>query len=208
VEGAPPRDLEAACREAARLLEAGAIVAHPTETVYGLAVDPWSEAAVGGLVRLKGREEGRGLILIAAEVDEVARLAAAPAPDALRAIAAAFWPGPLTVVLRPSGLAPRPALGPAGGLALRCTSDPVARALVRAFGRPVTSTSANLSGRPAAATAAEAAALGAGLALVLDGGARRSPAPSTLVDLTGAAPVVLREGAVPRAAVDRALGRA
>lgn len=192
-------------REAAAVIARGGIVAHPTETLYGLAADPWNEEALRRLVDLKGRESGKGLILIAADRDEVASLVLPGAHGAWLRLAERFWPGPLTLILPAGPRAPGGVLGKSGGVAMRISSDPLARRLVIAAGRPLTSTSANRSGEPPATSAAGvAAALGSGVDLVLDGGSREDSSPSTLVDLLGDRPRVLREGPIPARLVEEA----
>ncbi len=196
-----------ALREAVAVIRSGGIVVHPTETVYGLAVDPWNEGAVRRLVKLKGREVRSGLILMTASAGEALRLAASPAPAAVAALVRAFWPGPLTLVLSPGPEAPRAVLGKDGGLAVRFTSDPIAQVLVAAAGRALTSTSANLAGEAPAETAQRAVlTFGDRVDLVLDAGPRNARAGSTLLDLTGPAPRILREGELPRVRIEEVLG--
>jgi L-threonylcarbamoyladenylate synthase len=193
--------------EACGLLSRGAIVAHPTETVYGLAVDPWNAEAIGRLDRVKSRAAGRGYLLIAASTAQALRLAARPWPRPLEALAEAFWPGPLTIVVLPSPEAPETVHRGLAGVAVRVTSDPVAAGLVAACGRPLTSTSANRSGSPPARSAEEVlAALEGAIDLVLDGGRREGGLPSTLVDLTGPEPLLLRAGALSEERLRAALG--
>jgi L-threonylcarbamoyladenylate synthase len=201
-----PGGCGAALGEAARIVGRGGVVAHPTETVYGLAVDPWNAAAVARLVSFKGREGKSGLIVIVADLEQARTMMSSPTPPPFELLAAGFWPGPLTLIVPAAAGAPVPVLGPSGGIAIRLTSDPVARALIAAAGRALVSTSANLTGRPPAGTGAEAAAeLGDRIDLVLDAGPRSSSAPSTIVDLTGDRPTILREGAVPRSRIESAL---
>lgn len=198
----------AAMKAAAAALAGGGLVAHPTETLYGLAVDPWNEAALGRLAAVKGRKGSQGFILIAAGPEALLKLTRDPASAVLTELARAFWPGPLTLVLPPSSHAPRGAVGAGGGIAVRVTPDPVAQALILSFGRPVTSTSVNRAGEAPATTAGEVRSrLGGDVDLILDGGPRPGGVPSTLVDLTGERPVLLREGAVERARIEEIAGR-
>lgn len=197
----------AAFREAAAILSRGGLVAHPTETLYGLAVDPWNPEGLARLARLKGREAGAGFILIAADGAQAAGLVAQPPPALYAELSGAFWPGPLTLVIPPAPGAPAGVAGPGGGIAVRVTPDPVAQALLRSAGQALTSTSANRSGAtPASSAAGVLAALGEAVDLILDGGAREGGVPSTLVDLTGPAPRLLREGAVGRERLREATG--
>jgi len=202
---ASEREASAALREAAAVLARGGIVAHPTETLYGLAADPWNESALRRLVGLKGRDAGKGLILIAADRAQVRGLVAAGTPPLWERLASRFWPGPLTMILPAGESTPAGVLGPGGGVAIRISSDALATRLVAAAGRPLTSTSANLGGRPPATSAAGVvAALGDGVDLVLDGGPREASEPSTLVDLLGPAPRVLREGPIKTGLIEAA----
>jgi len=210
VRAVPPRgDWSAALDEAARVIGGGGIVVHPTETLYGLAVDPWNDRAVARLLELKGRQASAGLILLVESAEAARSLTRSDAGDQWLLLAREFWPGPLTLVLPASPSAPGSALGAEGGVAVRLSSDPVARALVRASGKPLTSTSANRSGGVPAATAAEAATLfGAEVDLLLDAGPRASGIPSTIVDLSGPVVRIVREGAVSRSAIETCLSRA
>lgn len=183
-------------RRAARLLADGRLVAYPTDTLYGLAVDPRRADAVERLFRAKGRPAAMAVPLIAASMEQVARDAGRLTPLA-RALAQRFWPGPLTLVVAASAaLSPR-LLGGGATVAVRVPDHAVARALAAALGHPVTATSANRSGAPPATTAAAAAeAVGRDLACVLDAGPSDGTSPSTIVDARGTAPLLLRPGAV------------
>ncbi len=169
-------------------LDAHGIVALPTETFYGLAVRPDDEIAVGRVFALKGRPAEKALLVVAASVEQLApwvRLA-----PLWRARLAAVWPAPLTVVVPRAGGA-----GTAGDtLAVRVPAHRLLRALLAQVG-PLTATSANRSGgAPCTDPGDVAAALGAGLAVLLDGGATAGGAPSTLLDLTAVPPRLLRAG--------------
>ena len=185
-----------AVRRAAKLLAAGGIVAYPTDTLYGLAVDPRRADAVERLFRAKGRPADMAVPLIAADLAQAARDAGRLTPLA-RALAERFWPGPLTLVVAASAaLNPRLLAGGAS-VAVRVPDHAVARALAATLGHPVTATSANRSGAPPATTAAAAAeAVAADLACVLDAGPAQVTTPSTIVDTRGAEPILLRPGAV------------
>ncbi len=193
-------------------LRAGGLVAYPTETLYGVGVDARSEAAVEALRAWKGRAADQPLSVLVPDAAALESLGCALGRDARR-LAAAFWPGPLTLVL---DCAARLAAGVAnGGLGVRCSPHPVARRLAERAAAagvgPVTSTSLNRTGAPPARTRAEARALCAsgpggaagGAPWLLD--APGSPEPggiaSTVVDARGGRLRVLREGAVPEAAL-------
>jgi L-threonylcarbamoyladenylate synthase len=186
---------------AAEVLRRSGVVAYPTDTLYGLAVDPGSAAAIAQLYRTKGREVDRAIPLIAADLAQI-EVRAGALPAVARRLAGSFWPGPLTLVIEAwPGLAD--ALhASAGTVAIRVPAHAVARGLARAFGGPVTSTSANRSGEPALTTAAAVgAAFPAGLDAVLDGGPSPGGPPSTIVDARGDTPRLVRAGAVPWARV-------
>jgi len=170
-------------------LAAHGVAALPTETFYGLAADPADAAAVARVFAIKGRDAGKALLVVVAGIEQAAGLAEID-PER-RAALAAVWPAPLTVVLP----ARRPLAAAAGSIALRVPAQPLLRALLARVG-PLTATSANRSGAPPCATAdAVRAALAADVDLVLDGGATPGGLASTLVDWTGARPLVLRAGA-------------
>jgi len=154
-------------RAAARIREGG-IVAYPTEAVYGLGCDPTNEAAVRRLLALKQRPEGKGLILLAAHVEQLAPFIA-PLTDALRARILPTWPGPVTWVVPVAAGTPRWLHGEHDSIAVRVTDHGVARRLCEAAGTALVSTSANRGDQPPARTADEVErALGADLDLILD----------------------------------------
>jgi len=185
----------AVIREAAEMVRGGLVVAYPTDTLYGLAVDPRNAAAVRRLYELKGRPEASPLTLVAAEMAH-ARAAGDLTADAER-LAARWWPGPLTIVVRARAILAPGML--AGGVTagIRIPDHPVAVALARDTGFCVTATSANRSGATAAATAAAVAAALPDVDAILDGGPSRGGAPSTIVDASARALALVREGAVP-----------
>jgi L-threonylcarbamoyladenylate synthase len=178
-------------------LRAGEVVAYPTDTLYGLAVDPRQAAAVERLFELKGRATGAAMPVIACDGDQV-EAQAGRLSDLDRRLGDRFWPGPLSLVIDawPS-LAPGVAASDAT-VAIRVPDHAIARAIARAFGHPVTATSANRSGERPAATADQAInALGAAVALVADGGSTAGGAPSTIVRVREGLVVLVREGAIP-----------
>src|SRR5437763_3278930 len=186
-----------AVAEAARLLRDGNLVAFPTETVYGLGGDATSEAAVARIVAAKGRPRFNPLIVHVPGLAEAEPLALfdARARDAARR----FWPGPLTLVLQRRASGGLSLLASAGldTVALRAPAHPVAQQLLRAAGKPIAAPSANRSGRVSPTIAAHVAAeLGSRVALILDGGACPVGLESTILDLTGPVPTLLRPGGV------------
>ena len=194
---------------AADMIRRGRIVAHPTETFYGLATDPFSREGVARLFEMKGRPRDRSLILLVSHADQAFDLAMAPGASRvwLDKLARAFWPGPLTLVLPIRRRLDCPALSGADTVALRVPSHPVAWQLARTTGQPITSTSANVTGRPPATSAVQIdPALGQHLDLTLDGGPTPGGAGSTLLELTGARPRILRAGKVAADAIAAVLG--
>ncbi len=188
-----PRE-EDAFRRAAALTAGGEAVAFPTDTCYGLGVDPSLPGAVDLLYRLKGRPAGKPVLLLIGEAGWAEKLWDNVDP-VTRALMDRFWPGPLTIVAPPGPGAPR--LPGAAGLALRLPGNPVTVRLLRFLGHPLTGTSANPAGLPPPASAAEAANyFGEGLTLVLDGGTSRVTGVSTMVEINGSDIRVMREGLV------------
>jgi L-threonylcarbamoyladenylate synthase len=198
---------EAAVAKAARCLAAGGLVAFPTETVYGLGADATNPAAIARLYQAKGRPAFNPLI---AHVDclEAARAIGELGPDAI-ALAWAFWPGPLTLVVPRAPHCSVAELATAGldTVALRVPAHPVAMALLQAFGKPVVAPSANLSGHVSPTTAAHVATdLKGRIDLIIDGGPVEVGVESTIVGCFEQ-PMLLRPGGVPRADIERVLGR-
>lgn len=192
--------------EAADLLRAGALVAIPTETVYGLAADARNDRAVAAIYAAKNRPAFNPLIVHLPDLAAVARLAVLT-PEAER-LAAAFWPGPLTLVLplRPdAGLSPLVTAG-LDTVAIRLPAHPVARALLTQAGIPVAAPSANPSGRVSPTRAEHVlAGLSGRIAAVLDGGPCAVGVESTILALDGP-PALLRPGGVAVEAIEAALG--
>jgi L-threonylcarbamoyladenylate synthase len=177
-------------------LQAGSIVAYPTDTLYGLAVDPRHRAAVLDLFDVKGRDRSQAMPLIAADASQAEVLAREWTPLAAR-LARHGWPGPLTLVVRASRDLPAELLGGRDTVAVRVPDASLARSLAWGIGHPITSTSANRSGHPAARTAdVVIRELGGAIAVVIDAGPSNLVVPSTIVDVTGEVPVLVRAGAV------------
>jgi len=176
------------------MIRDGLVVAYPTDTLYGLAVDPRNPEAVRRLYELKGRVEGSALTLIAADVAH-ARAAGEMTADAER-LAARWWPGPVTVVVRAHSILAREMLGGGVTVGVRIPDHAVAVALARDTRFCITATSANRSGAAAAATADDVAAGLPDVDAILDGGPSRGGAPSTIVDASARVVTLLRQGAV------------
>jgi L-threonylcarbamoyladenylate synthase len=187
---------EAVIAHAVALLRLGAVVSYPTDTLYGLAVDPRRDDAVERLYAVKSRDAAMAMPLIAGSLEQA--LAAGRFGPAEARLARAFWPGPLSIVVAASPLLSTRLVAADGTVAIRVPDHAVARALPLAFGFAVTATSANLSGAPAASDAdAVLATLANRIDAVLDAGPARGGAPSTIVQVADGAPRLLRAGAIP-----------
>jgi L-threonylcarbamoyladenylate synthase len=192
--------------EAARVLASGGLVAFPTETVYGLGADALNPRAVARIFEAKGRPADNPLIVHVADADALARLVT-EVPPAARTLIARCWPGPLTLVLSASPAVPEVTRGGAPTVAIRMPAHPVALMLIRAAACPVAAPSANRSGRPSPTTAQHVLAdLGDAIDLVLDAGPTPVGVESTVLDLTGPVPVVLRPGGVTVEMLQEILG--
>ncbi len=196
IGGDPSANL-AACVDAAAVISRGGVVSIPTDTLYGLAVDPFSSTAISRLFAVKGRTSERAVALIAADVEQViAQLGALP-PIARR-LAAAYWPGPLTLlVARPDSI-PAELTGGSDRVGVRVPADDVARELCRACGHLLTATSANRSGEPASDDPDHIADVFASsdVELLLDAGKTPGGPPSTIVSVVGDDVQLVRPGAI------------
>ena len=175
---------QAGLRRAAQLVRGGAVIAFPTDTVYGLGASADDEVAQKRIYQVKGRPVGMPLILMVAAESQLEGLV--HVDSRAEAYIRKWWPGPLTLILHAIG---------GGTLGVRIPKHDVALKLLRHAG-PLMTTSANLHGRDPAMNAEEAAAL-AGVMAVVDGGTAPGANASTVLDLTGPEPHVLREGAIP-----------
>jgi L-threonylcarbamoyladenylate synthase len=205
------RNLQSDQDAALAALRAGELAILPTETVYGLAADASNPAAVAKVFAAKGRPQFNPLIAHVADLAAAERIAVFD--DRARALAAAFWPGPLTLVLvGGEGRLPDTLRGPEGGFAVRHTSHAAVARLIERLDQPLTSTSANRPGEAPAAGPQQIESLfrasyEAGELLILDGGILGNVPPSTIVDCTTSNPTLIREGALPRDELRRAVGR-
>jgi L-threonylcarbamoyladenylate synthase len=185
----------AAIAAAIDVLRAGGVIAYPTDTLYGLAVDPRSDAAIARLFDVKQRDRRQAIPLIAADLEQAA-LACRLTGDALR-VARAFWPGPLSVVAEADRRLSSAVLSDDGTVAVRVPAHALARELASAFGFCITATSANVSGDPPTASAdVVVATLADRIDLLLDGGEAPGGPPSTIVAFRGGAPSLVRAGAI------------
>ncbi|HEY0201978.1 MAG TPA: L-threonylcarbamoyladenylate synthase [Burkholderiaceae bacterium] len=207
IDGTLPASIAAAVQE----LRAGELVGLPTETVYGLAADATSDAAVARVYAAKGRPADHPLIVHVADAAGIAYFAQG-VPAFAQRLVAAFWPGPLTLIVpRKVGVAGA-AAGGQDSIGLRCPAHPVAQALLRACAEAtppmhgLAAPSANQFGRVSPTTATHVQGEFSDSLLVLDGGPCQVGIESTIVDCTRGAPVLLRPGAITRAQIEAACG--
>ena len=192
-------------RDAADWIRHGGVVVFPTETFYGLAVDPRQPDAVAAVFDLKGRPTGMALPLVASSLGQVETLVGTLRGANAR-LAAEFWPGPLSLVLdAPASIAPA-VHGGTHTVAIRVPAHPMARALAEACGHPLTATSANRSGEPPVEDLTGIPLIAADRrVVVLDGGRTPGGAPSTIVDARVTPVRIIRNGAVPSDRVLRSI---
>ena len=181
---------------AADIIKNGGLVAIPTETVYGLGANGLDPSAVAKIFLAKGRPQDNPLILHVAEASQLDSLCHS-IPDSARLLAEKFWPGPLTMVLPARDIVPESTRAGLPTVAVRCPDHPVTREIIRLAGVPVAAPSANISGKPSTTSAAHVLHDHAGrIDAVVDGGASRVGVESTIVDLTGDKPRLLRPGGI------------
>jgi L-threonylcarbamoyladenylate synthase len=190
---------DASLRRAADLLAAGELVAFPTDTVYGVGAICWNETAVARLYTAKLRSLDKAIPILLADTADLALVARDLPPLALR-LGDEFWPGALTLVVPKGERVPFEVTSGGDTVAVRIPDHELTRALIRLAGAPLATTSANISGGPSPVTAQEVAAQLAGrIPMILDGGACPGGAASTVVDVTGPTPRILRPGPITEA---------
>ncbi|MBI5560362.1 MAG: threonylcarbamoyl-AMP synthase [Deltaproteobacteria bacterium] len=174
----------------------GGVIAFPTETFYGLGVDPFNEEAVERLFALKKRPPDKPVSLIIKDWKMLGDIAA-EAPQVAVELAKKFWPGPLTIIFKAKNL-PEILIAKTGRIGVRVSNNPIARDIISATGSPITATSANPSGKPPAKT--PEAVLGyfdGNIDILIDGGELKGRFGSTIIDVTGNHAVIVREGEIP-----------
>jgi L-threonylcarbamoyladenylate synthase len=188
---------EAVITRAAQTIRGGGVVVFPTHGLYGLGADPFNPTAVERVFAIKGRQARKALLVLIAETQALERVALPPNAMALEMMHR-FWPGRVTFVLQARKELPAALTGSGDKIGVRLVAHPVAAALVRAVGAPVTGTSANISGSGGCAAVGDMEdRLLDAVDLVLDAGPLAGGPGSTVVDVTGRTPRILREGAVP-----------
>ena len=181
--------------QAVELLKDGGVVAFPTDTVYGVGVDPLQPQAVRKLYRIKGRPDDKPIAILVGSIEDVERVAQSPSETFSR-LADRFWPGGLTLILEARDLPPE--ITAAGStVGVRMPNHPLTLELLRAFGGPIATTSANRSGEDPATSASEVdAQLGDRVNLIVDGGDTITKVASTVLDLSASPPRILRHGGI------------
>lgn len=192
--------------KAGRIIREGELVAFPTETVYGLGGNGLNPASSKGIYAAKGRPSDNPLILHIADRHELDRLVS-EIPESGEQLMDAFWPGPMTLVFKKSGIVPLETTGGLDTVAVRMPSHPVARALIRAAGVPIAAPSANVSGRPSPTQAAHVwEDMQGRIPMILDGGEVGIGLESTIIDLTGDEPTILRPGYITPVMIETVVG--
>ncbi len=187
----------------ARKVQSGEVIAVPTETYYGLAVNPFDAAAVGRLLAIKGRPDGKPILILIGDQGQLQNLVTAVPPVA-RVLMAAYWPGPLTLVLPAGAKLPASVTAGTGTVGIRHTSCGALAELLRHTG-PLTGTSANRSGEPPVQTAAAVErTLGTVVDVIVDGGTTPGGLASTVVDVCDGVRII-REGPIDRQMLQRTL---
>lgn len=190
-------DTPEARADAATLVHSGGVIAFRTDTFYGLGADPLNADAVRKIKELKGREEKKPILLLISDIDQIVRFI--EEPDSYHKIAVQHWPAALTLIGKAQPQLPTDLTAGTNTIGLRLPDDEEVRAFVRVCGGALTATSANPAGKPPAQTAAEVKDyFPTGIDLIVDGGAALITEPSTVVDVTGKQPRMIREGAVKR----------
>ena len=184
--------------EAARIIVSGGVVAFRTDTFYGLGADPLNPSAIRKIKELKGREDGKPILPLISDDDQVDRFI--QQSEFFKLVARGHWPAPLTLIGAARPEVPIELTAGTNSLGVRLPDDDNVRALVRACGGALTATSANVSGQPPARTAQEVANyFPLGIDLIVDGGEATATEPSTVLDVSKSEPRLVREGAISRA---------
>ncbi len=198
----------AGIERAGELLRRGQVVGIPTETVYGLAANALDEDAVLRIFEAKGRPQDNPLIIHISQIEQLEDLVT-EVPENARRLAAAFWPGPLTMVLKKKDMVPARTSAGLDTVGIRMPAHPTARAIIDAAGVPLAAPSANTSGKPSPTNAKDVLEdMDGRVAAIVDGGRCKVGVESTVVDVTGAVPQVLRPGAITEEMIAAACGSA
>lgn len=188
-------------RHVAEVISGGGIIAFRTDTFYGLGADPFNREAVRRIKQLKGREENKPILIIISDYDQLHRFIDDVSP-AFELLAKHFWPGALTLIGRASASIPEEITAGTKSVGVRLPDDDRVRAIVRSCGGALTATSANPSHSAPARSAGEVHNyFGEAIDLIIDDGEVASDLPSTVVDVSGAEPRLIREGVIAWATI-------
>lgn len=203
----PDNLTEDSFKEAASIIRSGGLVAFPTETVYGLGANALDEAAAGKIYGAKGRPSDNPLIVHIANVKDMEELAQ-DIPVKAYQLAEVFWPGPLTMILRKKSCVPYTTTGGLETVGIRLPANSIARALISSSGVFIAAPSANLSGKPSPTKADHVYKdMNGRIEMIIDGGAATFGLESTIVDLTGDTPVILRPGCITKVMLENVVGK-
>ena len=192
--------------EAGKIIRSGGLVAFPTETVYGLGGDGLNEASSGKIYAAKGRPSDNPLIVHIAGMEALPKIAR-KIPVAAQKLAERFWPGPLTMIFEKTDCVPYATTGGLNTVAVRMPSNKIARALIEASGGYIAAPSANLSGKPSPTEARYVIEdMNGRIDMIIDGGAADIGLESTIIDLTGERPIILRPGYITEEMLEDTLG--
>lgn len=192
----PVQDGEETRARAAEIIAAGGVIAFRTDTFYGLGVDPFNVEALRRVNGLKGRDGNKPLLVVISDAVEAERFLINKS-QLFNSISGLHWPGALTIVVKAQPEVPDELTAASGTIGLRLPDDESVRSFIRTCGGALTATSANLAGEPPARTAEEVArSFSSGLDLIVNGGTSQGDRPSTVLDISGQSPRLIREGAV------------
>ena len=195
-----------AINRAAQIIKEGGLVAFPTETVYGLGGNGLSSLASSKIYEAKGRPSDNPLILHIASIEQLYPLVES-VPEIAERLMDAFWPGPMTLIMKKSNVVPKETTGGLDTVAIRMPAHPVALALIEAAGLPIAAPSANSSGRPSPTCADHVCEdLSGKIDMIIDGGDVGIGLESTIIDVTGEIPTILRPGFIPQEILEKMLG--
>lgn len=198
-------DSNAAPEQARKVLLQGGVIAFPTDTFYGLGVDPFNPEAVDRIFKIKGRDKNKPLLLLISSKKQLKTLVKKITP-AHSTLMRKFWPGPLTLLFEPSSIIPGNVSANSNRIGIRQPGNAMTRDLISALGQPITAPSANLSGEEPPVTAEQVRqSLGDHVDLIIDGGTCPGGEPSTLVDAVKME--LVRPGVIPFSEIEMALRR-
>jgi L-threonylcarbamoyladenylate synthase len=192
--------------KAAGAVLSGGIIAFPTDTTYGLGVNPFDDSAVSKVYRLKQRQQEKPLILLLSSQEQLENITQKVSEEAKK-LMEHFWPGPLTLIFAASNELKSFSIGHTGKIGVRIPDNPIARKLIDACRIPLTATSANISGQPSSRSAQDAIDyFGNKIEIVLDGGPSQNEIESTVIDLTSSPISLIREGQISLDRIETVIG--